>query len=319
MGNPLLWNTTGGWESLRDLTLTLPAGFSHLYHVDSFNSRKPKEVHDRVMEDTNVSPGSQFLTQVHNRQVNICEDAYVWPNSSQWDFTAVAMQPEKAQVWSSSWWSFCCFVMWQMVLVYCWRHNTYFCHTVECFVSMLSPLKKIQFQFFMQLKLILISLIQFQFAFKTDILTFLAFSFLAHLWDEMMNLIFCPKQPIQRTSIGSPSLFGSQLTRADRCINDDRFQTQGIWRTITPRLPCQWLTSWPVSGHTAMEIYKQIWRQEWPVESVTGQWVWESVCWANTLRHTSHTQLGNNSIEDLLSNWTMSNRGAKRYANLFKT
>lgn len=50
----------------KDLMLTLAAGFSHLYHVDSFNSSKLKEVHDRVMEDTNVSPGSQYLTQVHN-------------------------------------------------------------------------------------------------------------------------------------------------------------------------------------------------------------------------------------------------------------
>lgn len=49
-----------------DLTLTLAAGFSHLYHVDSFNSIKLKKVRDRVMEDTNVSPGSQYLTQVHN-------------------------------------------------------------------------------------------------------------------------------------------------------------------------------------------------------------------------------------------------------------
>lgn len=54
-----------GWGK-RDLTLTSAAGFSHLYHVDSFNSSKLKEVHDRVMEDTNVSPGSQYLTQVHN-------------------------------------------------------------------------------------------------------------------------------------------------------------------------------------------------------------------------------------------------------------
>lgn len=48
------------------LPLTLAAGFSHLYHVDSFNSSKLKEVHDRVMEDINVSPGLQYLTQVHN-------------------------------------------------------------------------------------------------------------------------------------------------------------------------------------------------------------------------------------------------------------
>lgn len=34
----------------------LAAGFSHLYHVDSFNSSKLIEVHDRVMEDANVSP-----------------------------------------------------------------------------------------------------------------------------------------------------------------------------------------------------------------------------------------------------------------------
>lgn len=52
------------WEK-KDLTLTSAAGSSHLYHVDSFNGRKLKEVHDRVMEDTNVSPGSQYLTQVH--------------------------------------------------------------------------------------------------------------------------------------------------------------------------------------------------------------------------------------------------------------
>ena len=50
--------------------LTLAAGSSHLYHVDSFNSRKLKEVHGRVMEDTNVSPwvaisnpGSQSLSK----------------------------------------------------------------------------------------------------------------------------------------------------------------------------------------------------------------------------------------------------------------
>ncbi|KAI9518218.1 hypothetical protein NQZ68_039159, partial [Dissostichus eleginoides] len=40
----------GGKE---ELMLTLAAGSSHLYHVDSFNSRKLKEVHGRVMEDTN--------------------------------------------------------------------------------------------------------------------------------------------------------------------------------------------------------------------------------------------------------------------------
>lgn len=68
-GNRLLWTTDGGLpcaQQKKDLTLTLAAGFSHLYHVDSFNSSKLKEVHDRVMEDTNVSPGSQYLTQVHN-------------------------------------------------------------------------------------------------------------------------------------------------------------------------------------------------------------------------------------------------------------
>ena len=81
--------------------LTLAAGFSHLYHVDSFNSSKLEEVHDRVMEDTNVSPGSQYLTLVHNLKVNISEDAYIWPYSSEWDFAAVAMQPEKAWVCSS--------------------------------------------------------------------------------------------------------------------------------------------------------------------------------------------------------------------------
>lgn len=60
---------THGWEhgwGKKDLTLTLAAGFSHLYHVDSFNSSKLNEVPDWVMEDTNVSPGSQYLTQVPN-------------------------------------------------------------------------------------------------------------------------------------------------------------------------------------------------------------------------------------------------------------
>lgn len=56
----------GGGERERDLTLTLAAGSSHLYHVDSFNSSRLEEVHDRVMEDTNASPGSRYLTQVHN-------------------------------------------------------------------------------------------------------------------------------------------------------------------------------------------------------------------------------------------------------------
>lgn len=50
----------------KDLTLTLTAGSSHLYHVDSFNSSKMKEVHDWVMEDNTVSPGSQYQAQVHN-------------------------------------------------------------------------------------------------------------------------------------------------------------------------------------------------------------------------------------------------------------
>lgn len=54
-----------GWGK-KDLTLTLAAGSSHLYHVDSFNSSRLREVHAWVMEDTNVSPGSQYLTQVHN-------------------------------------------------------------------------------------------------------------------------------------------------------------------------------------------------------------------------------------------------------------
>lgn len=61
--NPFPRTTDGGKE---ELMLTLAAGSSHLYHVDSFNSRKLKEVHGPVMEDTNVSPGSQFLTQDHN-------------------------------------------------------------------------------------------------------------------------------------------------------------------------------------------------------------------------------------------------------------
>lgn len=46
-----------GWGK-RDLTLTSAAGSSHLYHVDSFNSSELREVHDRVMEDTDVGPGS---------------------------------------------------------------------------------------------------------------------------------------------------------------------------------------------------------------------------------------------------------------------
>ncbi len=73
-GQRLNWNNDKMGESFaldhgwgkKGLTLTLAAGFSHLYHVDSFNSSKLKEVHDRVMEDTDVSPGSQYLTQVHN-------------------------------------------------------------------------------------------------------------------------------------------------------------------------------------------------------------------------------------------------------------
>lgn len=44
----------------------LAAGFSHLYHVDSFNSNNMQEVHDRVMEGPDVRPGSQYLTKVHN-------------------------------------------------------------------------------------------------------------------------------------------------------------------------------------------------------------------------------------------------------------
>lgn len=60
-----------------DLTVTLAAGFSHLYHVDSFNSSRLRKVHDRVMEDTNVSPGSRCLAQVHNLYVNISKDAYI--------------------------------------------------------------------------------------------------------------------------------------------------------------------------------------------------------------------------------------------------
>lgn len=47
----------GGGEN--GLTLTLAAAFSHLYHADSFYSSKLKQVHDLVMEDPSVSPGSQ--------------------------------------------------------------------------------------------------------------------------------------------------------------------------------------------------------------------------------------------------------------------
>lgn len=54
-----------GWGK-KDLMLTLAAGSSHLYHVDSFNSSRLKEVHDWVMEDTNISPRLQYLSQVHN-------------------------------------------------------------------------------------------------------------------------------------------------------------------------------------------------------------------------------------------------------------
>lgn len=72
----------GARTGKEDLTLTLAAGFSHLYHVDSFNSSKLNAVPDRVMEDTNVSPGSQYLTRVHNLYVNISMNAYVWPYSS---------------------------------------------------------------------------------------------------------------------------------------------------------------------------------------------------------------------------------------------
>lgn len=55
----------------KDLTLTSAAGSSHLYHVDSFNSRRLKKVHNRVMEDTNVRAGSQQLTLFHRCEVNI--------------------------------------------------------------------------------------------------------------------------------------------------------------------------------------------------------------------------------------------------------
>jgi len=86
-GQRLNWNNDKIGESFalepewgkKDLTLTLAAGSSHLYHVDSFNSNKLKELHDRVMEDTNVNPGSQYLTKVHNLHVNISLDAHVWP------------------------------------------------------------------------------------------------------------------------------------------------------------------------------------------------------------------------------------------------
>lgn len=54
-----------GWGK-KDLTLTLAAGSSHLYHVDSFNSNRLKEVHDWVMENTNISLRLQYLGQVHN-------------------------------------------------------------------------------------------------------------------------------------------------------------------------------------------------------------------------------------------------------------
>lgn len=67
MGESFAFGPTDGVRGgERDLTLTLAAGSSHLYHVDSFNSSRLEEVHDRVMEDTNASPGSRYLTQVHN-------------------------------------------------------------------------------------------------------------------------------------------------------------------------------------------------------------------------------------------------------------
>lgn len=41
-------------------------------------------------------------------------------------------------------------------------------------------------------------------AYKADLVTSLAFSYLAQLLDEMTNLISSQKQPIQKTSILSP-------------------------------------------------------------------------------------------------------------------
>lgn len=83
--------------------------------------------------------------------------------------------------------------------------------------------------------------------------------------DELTNLI-----SLRKTSILSLSCLGSQLTRVDWCINDDRFHTQGLWRTIIPRMPCKRMTFWPVTGHTAKEIYKQI----GPAEVTSGQSDW---------------------------------------------
>lgn len=78
-GQRLNWNNDKMGETFvldqgreeKDLTLTSAAGSSHLYHVDSFNSRRLKKVHNRVMEDTNVQAGVQQLTLVHRCEVNI--------------------------------------------------------------------------------------------------------------------------------------------------------------------------------------------------------------------------------------------------------
>lgn len=126
---------------------------------------------------------------------------------------------------------------------------------------------------------------------QSDLLTFLAFSCFAQLLDKMMNLTF-QKQPIQKTAIFL--CLGSRFTREDWCINDDRFHTQGLWRTITPRMPCKRVTSWPASGHTTekkrekerkkeKKIYKEIWRQKWPVAKMTDQSAQHPVCWTNIL------------------------------------
>lgn len=77
-GKRLFWIT--GRRGGGNLSLTSAAGSSHLYHLDSFNSRrlrKKKKGHSGVIEGTNVRPGSQLLTWIHNLEVNTVDNAYV--------------------------------------------------------------------------------------------------------------------------------------------------------------------------------------------------------------------------------------------------